>query len=168
MDRKRKPQDPLLAIEESLPEDREAIGAIAGRAEVFNPEEEATVLELFDASMQSSDSGYAFFSAKAEGRVVGFACWGPTPLTEGTYDLYWICTDCESRERGIGRGLFDAVAAAVRSLRGRMIVIETSSSDAYLPAIRFYERMGCRLASRIADYYRPGEDLLIYVNNISP
>jgi ribosomal protein S18 acetylase RimI-like enzyme len=156
-----------LRVEESRPEDRDAIGGIARRAGVFTPEEEATVWELFDASMKSSDSGYAFFSANAEGRLAGFACWGPTPLTEGTYDLYWICTDRDSRERGIGRALFEAVEAAVSSHRGRMIVIETSGADAYLPAIRFYERMGCRLAARIADYYRPSEDLLMYIKTVS-
>jgi ribosomal protein S18 acetylase RimI-like enzyme len=163
MDLETKRKGLSLTVEESRPEDRDAIGGIARRAEVFNPEEEATVLELFDESMQSSDSGYAFFSAKAEGRLAGFACWGPTPLTEGTYDLYWICADREVRERGIGRALFEAVAEAVRSRRGRLIVIETSSAEAYLPAIRFYERMGCRMAARIADFYRSGEDLLVYV-----
>ena len=168
MDHETKRQHPSLTVEESRPEDRDAIGEIARRAEVFNPEEAATVWELFDASMQSSDSGYAFFSAKAEGRPAGFACWGPTPLTEGTYDLYWICTDRNRRERGVGRALFGAVEAAVRSRHGRMIVIETSTGDSYFPAVRFYERLGCTQAARIKDYYRAGEDLLVYVKYLLP
>ncbi len=68
----------------------------------------------------------------------------------------------------MGRRLFQAVEAAVRAERGRMLVIETSTGDAYLPAVRFYEHMGCRQAARIPDYYRPGEDLLIYVKSIPP
>jgi len=157
-----------LTVEESVPEDRDAIAELARRAEVFTPDEEATVLELFDAYMQSTDSGYAFLSARADGELAGFACWGSTPLTEGTYDLYWICADRDRREQGVGRRLFQAVETAVRVHHGRMIVIETSTGDAYLPAVRFYEHMGCRLAARITDYYRPGEDLLVYVKNISP
>jgi ribosomal protein S18 acetylase RimI-like enzyme len=167
MDHGAKPPPEFLIVENSLPEDRESIGEVARDAGAFTSEEVATVWELFDASMQSQESGYAFFSARTEGRLAGFACWGATPLTEGTYDLYWICADRDSRKRGIGRALFGAVESAVASLGGRMIVIETSSAEAYLPAIRFYERMGCRLAARIADYYRPGEDLLMYIKNIS-
>jgi hypothetical protein len=32
----------------------------------------------------------------------GYACWGPVPLTRGTYDLYWIATRPESQGRGSG------------------------------------------------------------------
>ena len=168
MDQTTNRKGPSLTVEESRAEDREAIGEIARRAEVFNPEEEETVFELFDAYLQSRDSGYEFFSAKVEQRLAGFACWGATPLTEGTYDLYWICADRERRERGIGRALFEAVEAAVRARYGRMIVIETSAAEIYLPAAHFYERMGCRQAARIPDYYRPGEDLLVYVKYLFP
>jgi ribosomal protein S18 acetylase RimI-like enzyme len=168
MDHGMKRNAPSLTVEESLPEDRDAVAEISRRADVFNPEEEATVLELFDAYIQTSDSGYVFLSARAGDDLAGFACWGSTPLTEGTYDLYWICAERDRREQGVGRKLFQAVEDSVRALRGRMIVIETSTGDAYLPAVRFYEHMGCRQAARITDYYRPGEDLLVYVKYLSP
>jgi ribosomal protein S18 acetylase RimI-like enzyme len=168
MDRETKRKSLTLTVEESPAEDRDAIAELARRAEVFTPEEEETVLELFDAYISSADSGYAFLSARANGELAGFACWGSTPLTEGTYDLYWICSDPDLREQGVGRRLFEAVEGSVRAVRGRMMIIETSTGDAYLPAVRFYEHMGCRQAARIPDYYRPGEDLLVYVKNIPP
>ncbi len=168
MDREMNRNGLSLTVEESPAQDRDAIAQLARRAEVFTPEEEETVLELFDAYTHSADSGYAFLSARADGELVGFACWGSTPLTEGTFDLYWICSDPGLREQGVGRRLFQTVEAAVRAQRGRMMIIETSTGDAYLPAVRFYEHMGCAQAARIPDYYRPGEDLLIYVKAIPP
>jgi ribosomal protein S18 acetylase RimI-like enzyme len=157
-----------MAVEESRPEDRSAIGEIARRVKVFTAEEERTIFELFDEYLQTPDSGYAFLSAKVAQQLVGFACWGSTPLTEGTYELYWICADPVRHRQGAGRMLFQAVETAVRSQSGRLIIIETSSAEAYLPAIRFYQRMGCRQAARIRDFYSPGEHLLIFVKYLSP
>jgi ribosomal protein S18 acetylase RimI-like enzyme len=160
--------NPPVTVTESRPDDRSGIGEIALRAKVFSAEEEQTIFELFDEYIQSPDSGYAFLSARVAQQLVGFACWGSTPLTEGTYDLYWICTDPDRYEQGVGRILFGAVETAVRSRSGRLIVIETSTAKAYLPAVRFYQRMGCRQAARIRDFYSPGEDLLIFVKYLSP
>jgi ribosomal protein S18 acetylase RimI-like enzyme len=150
-------------VANSLPEDREAIGEIARRSGVFSDEEERTVFELFDEHLQSGDSGYEWLSARVGDRVVGFACYGPTPLAPGAYDLYWICTDPDYANRGIGRSLFAAIEAEIQSLRGRMLMVWTSGGRAYDPAMKFYERMGCEFAARIRDYYRPGEDLVVFV-----
>jgi len=168
MQKKRGASNPMLVVEESRPGDRNPIGEISRRSKVFTAEEEQTVFEMFDEYLQSPDSGYAFLSAKVAQQLVGFACWGSTPLTEGTYDLYWICTDPDRHQQGVGRMLFGAVETAVRSRSGRLIIIETGGTKAFLPAIRFYQRMGCEQAARIRDFYRPGEDLLMFVKYLSP
>jgi ribosomal protein S18 acetylase RimI-like enzyme len=152
----------------SLPEDREAIGDIARRSGVFSDEEEKTVFELFDEHLRSDDSGYEWLSARAGDRIVGFACYGPTPLTKGTYDLYWICTDPEWQGRGIGRHIFSVMEKEILERKGRLLVIWTSAAKEYLPAMRFYERMGCKSSARIRDYYRLGEDLMIYWKKMTP
>jgi ribosomal protein S18 acetylase RimI-like enzyme len=146
----------------SLSRERDEIGEITRRAGVFNDEEVKTVFELFDDYLRSPATGYEFFSAKADGRLAGFACWGLTPLTEGTYDLYWICTDSGVQHRGVGKALFQAVEAAILERSGRMMVIWTSSMPEYRPAVEFYERMGCTQAACLRDFYKPGDDLLIF------
>jgi ribosomal protein S18 acetylase RimI-like enzyme len=156
-----------IEVYTSLPRERDAIGEITRRAGVFNAEEVTTVFELFDDYLRSPGSGYNFFSAKVDGRLAGFACWGLTPLTEGTYDLYWICTDPEQQNRGVGKALFQSVETAIRERNGRMMVIWTSSTAEYHPAVNFYERMGCSQAACLRDFYKPGDDLLIYQKDIS-
>jgi ribosomal protein S18 acetylase RimI-like enzyme len=157
-----------IATDPSRPEDRTAIGEIARRAAVFTEEEIASVLELFDAHVQSADSGYEWFSARIPGRVTGFVCYGPTPLAQGAYDLYWICTDREYQGRGVGRALFAAMEADIRKRKGRLLMIWTSGGGQYLPASNFYQQMGCGLSARIRDYYQPGEDLVVFVKYYSP
>lgn len=158
--------DPSLEVRPTRAEDREAIGRLAREAGLFTQEEIDTVFELFDAAQSDPRSGYNFLSAQWSDDLVGFACWGPTPLTEGAYDLYWICADSAKRRRGIGRALFARVEHEVREERGRLITIWTSSTSAYVPANDFYRRVGCDLVARIDDFYRPGDDLLVWVRRL--
>jgi ribosomal protein S18 acetylase RimI-like enzyme len=156
-----------ITVAASRPEDREAFGGITRRAAVFTEEEKASVFELFDAHLQSSDSGYEWLSARSDGRLTGFACFGPTPLAPGAYDLYWICTDREHQSRGVGRALFSAMETEIRKRNGRLLMIWTSSGDDYLPASKFYQSMGCELSARIRDYYKSGEDLVVFIKYFS-
>src|SRR5690606_18031547 len=149
------------AVEPSLPTDREPILAVARGVGVFSPEEVATVAELFDGYLRSpAESGYNFLTARGEqAEVLGFACWGPTSLSRGAADLYWICTAREAQGRGVAAALFRAVESAVRAHGRWLIVIWTSSQPAYAPARAFYARMGCDLAMQLADFYDRGDDL---------
>lgn len=150
-------------IAPSLPEEREEIGRIAAEVGVFDDEEVATVYELFDDYVKDAQaSGYYFLSYRPDGRTLGFICYGPTPLTEGTYDLYWICTAREAHQNGVGRALFRRLEEIVRAEGGRMISIVTSGTPSYQPAREFYLRVGCTLDGVVRDYYRPGDDMHIY------
>jgi ribosomal protein S18 acetylase RimI-like enzyme len=152
-----------LDIHPSPPGDRQEILELARATQVFNRAEEDTVLELLDAYRDDPASGYLFLSARRAGTLVGFACWGETALTEGAYDLYWLCTLPDAQRRGVGRALFERVQSLAAGRGGRLIVIWTSSTGPYAAAARFYERMGCALMSRVPDFYKVGDDLLVYV-----
>jgi GNAT superfamily N-acetyltransferase len=152
-----------LDIHPSPPGDRQEILDLTHATGVFNRAEEDTVLELFDAYRDNPASGYLFLSAREAGVLVGFACWGETALTQGAYDLYWLCTLPGAQRRGVGGALFERVQQLATQRGGRLIVIWTSSTSAYAAAGRFYQRMGCILTSRIPDFYKTGDDLLVYV-----
>ena len=97
---------------------------------------------------------------------MGYACWGPTPGTQGTYDLYWIVVDPTWQGKGVGTQLLDAVERALLAAGGRLIVVETSSRDDYAPTRTFYERRGYAQAARLRGYYAPADDLVIYLKDL--
>jgi GNAT superfamily N-acetyltransferase len=143
--------------------DRPSIARILESSGAFQDHEVAIGLELVDESLDPGPStDYAWFLAERDGRVVGFACYGPVPLTVGTYDLYWIAVEPEARGSGVAARLDDAVTAAVRGLGGRWLLAETSSTAPYGPAHAFYARRGYHLLERIEDFYRPGDDRLTF------
>ncbi len=144
--------------------DAAEILACAQAAGVFSAAEVATVAELFAGYLDDPQvSGYNFLVCRDAERLYGFACWGPTDLTEGTADLYWICTHPDVQGRGVARALFTTVEAAVQAIGRWQIVIWTGGKAEYLPAQRFYIQMQCTLVARIPDYFAVGGDLCIYM-----
>lgn len=103
------------------------------------------------------------FDDEREAELIGYACFGPTPMTEHTWDLYWVAVEPERKGQGIGRELCAAVEDAVRERGGRVVRVETGTRREYVDTIRFYLRIGYETAGRIRDFYRDGDDLLILV-----
>jgi ribosomal protein S18 acetylase RimI-like enzyme len=98
--------------------------------------------------------------------VRAFACYGPHPLTQGTYDLYWIAVDPEARGQGIGHLLLSEAEGQVQAAGGRLLLVETSNSDGYAGARGLYSSSGYRLEATVHDFYAPGDDLLMYAKDL--
>lgn len=144
--------------------DVDHILALARRTGVFTTREMAVVRELLEIELGNpKQRDYQSLVAEEDGRIVGFACYGPTPMTDGTYDLYWIFVHPSQQRRGIGDALLRELERAIRRARGRMLIVETSSTRPYAAARRFYQHHGFRKSAEVKDYYRPGDSRLTYV-----
>ncbi len=132
----------------------------------FREEEVATAVELLDEHL-AGDDDYRFTGAFDGDDLVGYACWGPTPGTEGTHDLYWIVVDPESQGAGVGTQLLREVEGRLTADGARLIVVETSSRVDYAPTRAFYENRGYTRAATIPGYYAPGDDLVVYTKDLT-
>ncbi len=147
--------------------DRAAIARIVRSTGNFTPAEIETALELVDEALADGEaSGYVIDVLEDDGRVVGYVCIGPTPLTDGTWDLYWIAVERTGQGKGYGQRLLRHAETEVRRRGGRLLLIETSSQESYGATIRFYERAGYRLEARIRNFYRPGDDKLVFARDL--
>ena len=152
-----------------LASDRSGLAALLGRIPQFAPGEVEVALELVDASLHDPEgSGYTCIVAERAGALAGYICFGPTPMTAATWDLYWIAVDPAQQGRGIGRQLYAAFVARVQALGGRQIRIETSSKEDYAATGGFYERLGFEVAGRLRDFYAEGDDLLVFYRALGP
>ena len=144
--------------------DRPQIEALLRASHNFTSAEVATALEVIDDAL-AGDPEY-IVNVLANGEISGYECHGPVPLTDGTFDLYWIVVDPRAQKRGFGRSLLRAAEEDVVRRGGRLLLIETSSQESYAPTINFYKRNGYHLEARIHDFYRPGDDKLIFAKNL--
>lgn len=148
--------------------DGELIQSLTARVELFEPEEITVVSELWQEYLQkgADESGYYFLLAVEDENLLGFACYGPRPLTSGTFDLYWIAVDSQFRNRGIGKKLLYAVEQDVKKLGGRILVAETSGKESYTPTRKFYQSAGYQAEAQIRDFYNEGDDLVIFTRRL--
>lgn len=134
----------------------------------FKPSEVVVAEEVIDSYLHDPHgSGYHIFVAEDESAVVGYISYGPTPLTEGTWDIYWIAVSAEKQGRGIGGALMAHAEDKIRRAQGRLILIETSSKPEYENTRRFHLSHGYEVAGRIPDFYAPGDDKLILQKRLS-
>ena len=152
--------------------DRGGVCRILESAGNFTVAEVDTALELVDEWIELGEaSGYLTYvlESPTDGAgVLAYVCFGPTPLTESTYDLYWIAVDKSKHRGGVGKRLLKFAEEEVTRRGGRLLLIETSSQETYGGTIQFYERTGYELVGKIADYYRAGDDKLIFAKRLKP
>ncbi len=167
---------------------RARVAEILRSTENFREDEVEVALELFDESLSGDD--YAFvgvFALTSDSRLVtddsadgrwlmadgcrrslaGFACYGPTPATDRTYDLYWIAVDRAAQGTGCGSLLLAEVERSLEALHARMLVVETSSRSDYTATRAFYVRRGYVEAARVRAFYAPADDRIILTKRLA-
>ena len=123
-------------------------------------------IELVDLALQPNNTDYKILVADRDGKLVGYVCYGPTPMTEGTYDLYWIASDPEVRGQGVGASLISGMEADLRRQKARLIRVETSATEAYGPTRGFYASMKYTEECRFRDFYKVGDDLIVLAKRL--
>src|SRR5262245_58191243 len=144
--------------------DRAPIETLIRATAFFNPEEIAVALELVDDRLANGEaSHYRFVVAESDGRVAGFACWGPIPGTVAAADLYWIVVHPELQGKRIGAVLLQAAEEWMASAGRTRVYVETSTRAQYLPTRAFYAACGYQQIAELTDFYGPGDGKAVLV-----
>jgi len=149
-------------------EDRPAVRTLIEATQFFRPDELVVAEELIDIYLyHPHQKDYEVVVVETpRGEVAGYLTWGPTALTLGTYDLYWMAVSPGHQGKGYGRQLVEWLEAKVKALGGRIIIIETSSTPKYDPTRRFNLGLGYREIARLPEFYAPGDDRVIYMKSL--
>ena len=144
--------------------DREQIYNLLVATNNFTAEELKVAMELVDIYLNnpSQQDYFLFVDADDFDKVNGYVCFGPRPLTIGTYDLYWIAVNPDCQARGIGSSLISFVENYLKQKNGRLILIETSGKPSYKKERNFYEKNSYKKFCEIDDFYNIGDSLIIY------
>jgi ribosomal protein S18 acetylase RimI-like enzyme len=150
------------------PADKSTVMAILHSTPEFLPREVVVAEELIDSFLTSpQESGYHILVAETDGKVMGYICYGETPLTEGTWDIYWIAVDRTRQGKGIGGALMRETENKIRELKGRLTIIETSSKPDYNKTRRFHSSQGYSEIALIPDFYTVGDGKVIMIKRLT-
>ena len=155
-----------MDVRAAAPADREPLARVLASDKTFRPDEIAVALELIDGSL-AGDPAYELRVASEDGGLLGYICFGQTPMTRATYDLYWIDVDAAARGRGVARRLISAMESEIAARGGGQVRVETSETDGYGAARVLYEKAGYPEAVRMKDFYGPGDALIVYYKAIA-
>ena len=173
-----------------LSEHREPVEAIVRATGVFSEDEVAVALELFDKTLGESEienrkskrhsppgadfrfpisdsPEYEFIGAFESDQLIGYACFGATPSTDNTFDLYWIAVHPSAQRTGAGGVLMAEVEQRLLDRRARLLVVETSSRADYASTRRFYQKRGYETAAQLRDYYNRGDDRVVLTKHLT-
>ena len=161
-----------MNIRSAVAGDRERIREILVATARFTAQEVGWAMELVEKTIDDPNNGDYLVAVLEEpdsgpNRMVqGYVCYGPTPMTEGTWDLYWIVTHPDARGNGVARGLVVRMEAELKALGARLVRVETSRLDGYGAAHAFYERLAYPVSAVMADFYKPGDDLVVMLKRL--
>ena len=161
-------EDNLMEIRSLVEKDRAKLLSILIRTQAFTSEEMNVAMELIDIVLKDrNQKDYKIHCmVNDQDQPIGYVCYGPTPMTQGTFDLYWIAVDPESQKLGIGSKLLVFLEKLIKELEGRMILADTSTLPQYERTRRFYVKNGFQEVARVPDYYHPGNDRITFCKKL--
>lgn len=157
----------LLFREEPEVQDLANIARIVSNTGFFTSDELDIAVSLVRERLDKGEASlYYFVFGEMGSHVIGYTCYGPILGTVDGFDLYWIAVDPEFQGIGAGRSLLAFTERKVVAKHGLRLYAETSSSFLYAPTRSFYENNGFLLEGRLADYYAPDDDKMLYVKHL--
>jgi GNAT superfamily N-acetyltransferase len=153
-----------IKIRKLKKKDKAALMEILQNTPEFTAEEVVIAEEVIDGSLDNPDkSGYFSLAAENEdGVFIGFISYGPIPMTQYAWDIYWLAVKREFQAHGTGATLLRAAEEKIAQSGGRMVFIETSGKAQYDKTRRFYINNDYKEVCNITDFYAPGDDKVIY------
>lgn len=147
-----------LAIADDIP----ALDQLAGAIGLFQPEE----LEFFGSMVRDHLEGEQdephCWLVDVEETLLAAAYYAPESFAEGVWNLYFIAVHPEAQGQGRGSALLSYVENVLATQGDRLLLVETSGLDSFAKTRAFYRKNGYDEEARIRDFYKPGEDKIIF------
>lgn len=136
--------------------------SIAEHTGAFTPAEIEVLREVLNDWYHNAHTTYMLLDEKVDHTIAGFVIFGRSPMTEFSWDIYWLVVNKPSQGRGIGKTLLRKVYEFITHTDRRATIrVETAGKESYAHTRNFYRSAGFTEVGRIPDFYSPGDDLVI-------
>ena len=158
-----------MKIRSLFKKDRARLLSMLIKTRAFTSAEIDVAMELIDIVLKDPiQKDYQIYCmVDDQDQVIGYICYGPTPMAQGTFDLYWIAVDPDFQEQGVGSKLLSFLEELVKAEGGRLILADTSTIPHYEKTLKFYIKNGFQEVGRVPDYYHPGNDRITFCRRLT-
>lgn len=151
-------------IRPTTPAETDTLVALTDATGLFKPLEVVALREVLDDFHATNNAAdHHAVTCEIEGVIVGFAYYAPAPMTEGSWQLWWIAVRTDQQGCGIGSELLRYVEEDIRAARhGRVLFIETGSLPHYELTREFYRKNGYEQHALLKDFYAAGDSMVVF------
>ena len=118
--------------------------------------------EMISDYFNNPETEEIWFTNLSDGEIIGLGYCTPEKLTEGTYNLLAIAVKKELQGKGEGKKMINYIENLLSTKGHRILIVETSSDTQYELTRKFYEQLGYRKEATIQDFWKEGEDKVVY------
>ena len=118
----------------------------------------ACLADYFDGDQSRAH----FWFADDDGGLVSVAYCAPEVMTDGTWNLLFIAVRPDLQGQGHGAALVRHIEQRLIERGERILLVETSGTTDLERTRAFYRKYGFDEEARIRDYYRAGDDKIIF------
>jgi len=113
-------------------------------------------------------AGHEYFTALDGARPIGMT--GFRPDLWGVHDIYWLVwlyIHPDYKRKGIASKLFAHAQSRLREIGCRKAYLDVGNEEHHTAAIAFHKKDGFVLEGHLRDYWREGEDFMIFSKHLS-
>lgn len=118
--------------------------------------------EMMSDFFNNPETRDIWFTALEDEWPVSIGYCAPEQLTEGTFNLYAIGVTATLQGKGIGKAMMHYLESQLKLEGHRVLIVETSGTDDFKPTRKFYEQLGYHKEAVIRDFWKEGDDKVIY------
>lgn len=149
-------------IRSTTPDDTTALIALAEATGLFPPSALELLRQMLTDSLEANSNTEAFWITDDDNGPVGVAYCEPERMTDRTWNLQLIAIHPDRQRQGRGTKLLRYVEQALRTRRGRVLLVETSGMPEFDRTRAFYRKCGFEEEARIRDFYAAGDDKVVF------
>lgn len=153
-----------MIIKSDLPALKEVLDSI----ELFPSEMLDDMISDYFDNPDTQDIWFAATEDENESdRPISIGYCAPEQLTEGTFNLYAIGVRSDIQGKGIGGKMMAFIEKHLKENGHRILLVETSGTDDFKATRKFYENLDYTKEAVIRDFWREGDDKVIYWKKLS-
>jgi len=141
-------------------DDQKALMAIAKAINLFSPPEIEALGEMLTGYFEEDSE--SFWITYDDGEPRGVAYCAPEVYADGVGNLYFIAVHPEYQGQGIGGKMLRYVEEKLAERGDRLLLVETSGLPDFERTRKFYHKNGYEEEARIRDFYKAGDDKIIF------
>lgn len=123
--------------------------------------------DMIHGFLSGQEGAEIWLTATSEGKIAGFCYAIPEMLAEGVWNMLAIAVLPAAQGLGCGSALTAHLEEALRARAQRIVIADTSGTDAFADTRAFYRKNGYREEARIRDFWAAGDDKIVFWKSLN-